>query len=205
MNSQGHQPHLLGYPGHEMLIADIVRASGCSLWDAAGKRYVDMESGVWCTAVGHSHPDLLRVMAEQAARFAHAGFCYTNPVVAQAAAEILDLLGFAGGRCVFLCSGSEAVEYGVRVARLLIDRPLLLTMADSYFGAYGAASNRSPDQWYSFDWSACDPCPHGGPCGTHCRRWAAVPLEDLGGFLFEPGSSSGQVRFPPAKLIEAIH
>jgi acetylornithine aminotransferase len=204
MNSQARQPHLLGYPGHEMLITDIVRASGCSLWDAAGKRYLDMESGVWCTTVGHCHPDLLRVMAEQAARIAHTGFCYTNPVVAQAALEILDLLGFTGGRCVFLCSGSEAVEYGLRVARLLIARPLMLTMADSYFGAYGEASTRSPDQWYSFDGSACDPCPHADPCGPRCRRWAEIPLADLGGFLFEPGSSSGLVRFPPPKLIEAI-
>ena len=204
MDSQVPPTELLGYPGHEMLINDIVRASGCSLWDAAGKRYVDLESGVWCTSVGHGHPDLLRVMDEQAAKIAHTGFGYTSPVVAQAARDILDLLGFAGGRCVFLCSGSEAVEYGLRLARLLIGRPLMLTMADSYFGAYGAASTRFPDQWHSFDWSACDPCPHDGPCGPHCHRWATIPLEDTGGFLFEPGSSSGLVRFPPPKLIEAI-
>jgi acetylornithine/N-succinyldiaminopimelate aminotransferase len=195
---------LLGYPGHEMLIPDIVRASGCHLWDTAGKRYVDLESGVWCTALGHGHPALLRTIAEQGARIAHAGFGYSSPVVARAAGEILDLLGFSGGRCVFLCSGSEAVEYGVRVARMLIDRPLLLTMADAYFGAYGAASIRPPDQWYAFDWSACAPCPHDAPCGSHCPRWAAIPLDKLGGFVFEPGSSSGLVHFPPAKLVTAI-
>jgi acetylornithine aminotransferase len=195
---------LLGYPGHEMLMADIVRASGCHLWDTAGNRYVDLESGVWCTAVGHGHPALLRTIAEQGSRIAHAGFGYTSPIVAQAAEEILDLLGFAGGRCVFLCSGSEAVEYGVRVARMLIGRPLLLTMADAYFGAYGNASTRAPDQWYSFDWSACESCLYSAPCGAHCPRWGAIPLEKLGGFVFEPGSASGRVRFPPAKLVAAI-
>ena len=187
-----------------MLIPDIIRASGCHLWDTAGKRYVDLESGVWCTVVGHCHPVLLRTIAEQGARIAHAGFGYTSPVVARAAEEILDLLGFAGGRCVFLCSGSEAVEYSVRVARMLINRPLLLVMADAYLGAYGAALTRAPDQWYGFDWSACEPCPHDAPCGSHCPRWAAIPLDKLGGFVFEAGSSSGLVRFPPAKLVTAI-
>jgi acetylornithine/N-succinyldiaminopimelate aminotransferase len=202
--AQWTSKHLIGYLGHEMLIADVVRARNCHLWDAAGKRYVDLESGVWCTAVGHGHPDLLRVIAEQSARIAHTGFCYSSAVVEKAALEILGLLGFDGGRCIFLCSGSEAVEYGVRVARTLIDRPLLLTMADSYFGAYGSASTRPPGQWYCFDWSACARCPHSGACGLHCSHWAAMPLADVGGFVFEPGSSSGMVRFPPAKLVEGI-
>jgi len=203
-SAQSHAFPLLGYPGHEMLIPDIIRASGCHLWDAAGNRYVDLESGVWCTVLGHGHPVLLRTIAEQGSRIAHAGFGYTSPVVAQAAEEILDLLGLTGGRCVFLCSGSEAVEYGVRLARMLIDRPLLLSLADAYFGAYGDASLRVPDRWFSFDWTACQPCPHDAPCGPHCPRWAAIPLEKLGGFVFEPGSASGMVRFPPAKLVAAI-
>lgn len=157
--TQATPPPLLGYPGHEIPVADIVRASGCHLRDAAGNRYVDLESGVWCTALGHGHPALLRIVAEQGARIAHAGFGYTSPIVAQAAEEVLDLLGFAGGRCVFLCSGSEAVEYGVRLARMISGRPLLLTLAGAYFGAYGEAGTRAPGQWYSFE----APPPSGRP------------------------------------------
>ena len=65
--------------GHELLLADIVQAENCHLYDAAGKRYVDLESGVWCTPIGHGHPAVLRVMAEQASKIAHVGFCYANP------------------------------------------------------------------------------------------------------------------------------
>jgi acetylornithine aminotransferase len=106
---------------------------------------------------------------------------------------------------VFLCSGSEAVEYGVRVAQSLSDRPLMLTMSDSYFGAYGSASRRDQSEWLSYDWGDCRDCAHSGDCHEEgCDQWTAIPFARIGGFLFEPGSSSGLVRFPPERLVRSI-
>ena len=189
------------YPGHELLLPDIVRAENCYIYDAQGKRYVDLEAGVWCTALGHGNPRVLRTIAEQSAAIAHAGFNYSVAIVEQAASKILALFGFESGRCVFLCSGSEAVEYGVRVAQSINDRPLLMTMTDSYFGAYGSASSRRDDEWFCFDWTACSGC---SDSDGDCEHWSAIPFERIGGFLFEPGSSSGLVRFPPERLIRRI-
>ena len=196
--------HLLWYPGHELLLRDIVRAENCHLFDSQGRRYVDLESGVWCTSIGHGNPRVLRALADQTARIAHTGFGYSSGIVEDAAGDVLSLLGLEDGKCVFLCSGSEAVEYGVRVAQSVIDRPLLMTMADSYFGAYGSASRKGTDEWFCFDWAACAACRHSGECGEQCEHWAAIPYQRIGGFLFEPGSSSGLVRFPPEKLIRNI-
>jgi acetylornithine aminotransferase len=190
--------------GHERLVDDIVRAENCSLFDSAGKRYVDLESGVWCTPIGHGHPDILRVMGEQASRIAHTGFCYASPAVAAAADAILDLHGMTGGKCAFLCSGSEAVEYGVRVAQSISARPMLMTMSDSYFGAYGSAHRKEKSDWFCFDWAGCADCSLQDACDESCEHWAAIPFDAIGGFLFEPGSSSGLVRFPPDNLIRSI-
>lgn len=194
---------LIRYLGHEVLLPEIVRAENARLYDSEGRSWVDLESGVWCTSVGHSHPRVLGVLAEQSHAIAHAGYCYSSPVVEDAAREVLALLGFEQGRCVFLCSGSEAVEYGVRVARAVSDRPLFLTMSDSYFGAYGSASSRRPEEWYGYDWLACAGCEGTGE-DAPCEHWAAVPFDSIGGFLFEPGSSSGLVRFPPVELVRRI-
>jgi acetylornithine/N-succinyldiaminopimelate aminotransferase len=196
--------HLIWYPGYELALRDIVRAENCSLYDSEGKRYVDLESGVWCMSIGHGNPRLFRAMEKQSARIAHTGFCYSNGIVEDAAREILSLLEFEEGKCVFLCSGSEAVEYGVRVAQSLNKRPLLMTMTDSYFGAYGSARMKKEDEWFCFDWAQCAECQHTTECNEQCGRWAAVPFAKIGGFLFEPGSSSGLVRFPPDKLIRSI-
>jgi acetylornithine/N-succinyldiaminopimelate aminotransferase len=195
---------LLWYPGHELLLKDIVRAENCHLFDSEGKRYVDLESGVWCTSIGHGNPRILRTIQEQFARIGHTGFGYSSGVVEDAACEILSLLHFKGGNCVFLCSGSEAVEYGVRVAQSLTDRPLMMTMTDSYFGAYGSASRKQEDEWFCFDWTGCADCPDSEECDEHCEHWATIPFDRIGGFLLEPGSSSGLVRFPPKRLIRNI-
>ena len=195
---------LIRYSGHELLLKNIVRAENCYLYDEKGNRYVDLEAGVWCTAIGHSHPRILKILKQQAEQIAHTGFSYSHPIVTAAARNILGLHGLDRGRCVFLCSGSEAVEFGVRAAQSVSSRPMLLTLTDSYFGAYGSAHARRPEAWFSLDWTACADCQVGADCDRSCDRWAAIPFERIGGFLFEPGSSSGLVRFAPKKLIRGI-
>ncbi len=75
-------------------------AENCYLYDEAGNRYVDLESGVWCTSIGHGHPEILRVLQEQAGKIAHTGFSYSNKIVTEAARAVLGRHGFDGGRRV---------------------------------------------------------------------------------------------------------
>ena len=196
--------HIIWCIGHELVLKDIVKAENCFLYDSKGKKYLDLESGVWCTSIGHSNPRINQVIKSQIDKISHTGYCYANPVIEESAKDILETLNFSEGKCVFLCSGSEAVEFGVRIAQCLSERPLLLTMTDSYFGAYGSASKRSEDEWYSFDWLKCSGCPSFEDCNPECDRLLGIPFDKIGGFLFEPGSSSGLVRFPPKKLIQNI-
>ena len=199
-----NESRLVWYPGHELLLRDIVRAENCHLYDSRGTRYVDLESGVWCTSIGHGNPRIKQVMEEQYSMYGHSGFNYSGGVVEDAADEIMALTGCTGGHCVFLCSGSEAVEYGVRLAEVVLEKPLMMTMADSYFGAYGSAARREERGWFLFDWFPCVDCPFEGDCAGSCEHWASIPFDRIGGFVLEPGSSSGLVRFPPEKLVRCI-
>jgi acetylornithine aminotransferase len=196
--------NLIAYPGHDIVLQDIVKAENCTLHDAQGKRYVDLESGVWCTAIGHAHPRIVQVLQDQGARIMHTGYCYSNEIVRSAADEILSALDLAGGRGVFLCSGSEAIEFGVRSLQRIMQKPLLLTMSDSYFGAYGSAHRHADDEWFRYGWLGCSDCPTADDGSPDCEHWRTLPFERIGGFLFEPGSSSGFVRFPPESLIRAL-
>ena len=55
-----------------------------------------------------------------------------------------------------------------------------------------------------FDWSACRACPEAEGCNPDCSLFSSVPFDELGGFVFEPGSASGLVRFPPPALISNL-
>jgi acetylornithine/N-succinyldiaminopimelate aminotransferase len=196
--------HVLRCSGYELVKTDMVRGSGCYLYDAQGKRYVDLEAGVWCTALGHNHPRVNQAIRTQLERIAHIGYRYTDGLVEEAAMAVLGTVGLADGTCVFLSSGSEAVEFGVQIARRITGQPLLLTLADSYLAAYGSAGRRDAAEWHCFDWSACAACPHPDACDPECEHLRGIPFERIGGFVFEPGSTSGLVRFPPRQLVQAL-
>ncbi len=183
---------------HDIVKTDFVRAENCYLYDNEGRQYVDFESGIWSTALGHCHPRINGVMAAQIAQIIHLGTRYPHSLSQNTAKEILEIVGIDDGKCLFLSSGSEAVEFGVQIARRCTDKPLFLTFSNSYLSAYGSAGKKSADEWELFDWNACkqtDP--------YECLD--KIQFDTLGGFVFEPGGSgSGFVKFPPRQLVKGI-
>ena len=194
--------HVFWCLGHELLVNDIVSAEGCWLHDSHGKRFVDMTSGVWCTPLGHCHPEVYSAMISQGSRIGHSGFSYTSPIVEQAAAAVCEVVGFPDGQCLFLSSGSEAVEFTMQAARIVAKNPKFLIFSDSFFGSYGSAKERNSDEWQVFDTTNCFQCDR-SECSS-CPNWESIAFGELGGFLFEPGSSSGLVRFPPKHLVQQL-
>jgi acetylornithine/N-succinyldiaminopimelate aminotransferase len=167
----------------------------CSLYDEQGRRFVDLESGSWAAVVGHSHPRVNRAMTEQIAQVVHLGYRYPNALAEAAARDVLAITGIEDGKCVFLSSGSEAVEFGVEIARRATERPLLLTFANSYLAAYGSAGKKSSAEWHLLDWSA-------GTSDEVDERVNTIPFDRIGAFVFEPGGSgSAFVHFPPNALV----
>ena len=183
---------------HEIVKTDFVRGRNCTLVDSRGRRYLDLESGIWCTALGHNHPAVSRVIRAQLKTISHLGTRYPNALAEEAAKDVLSITGIGEGKCIFLSSGSEAVEFGVQVLRRLGEKPLLLTFQNSYLGSYGSAGKKRPDEWHLLDWTACDPSDP-----TACLE--GIPFDRIGGFVLEPGGSGiGFVRFPPSALVVEI-
>ncbi|WP_320175956.1 aminotransferase class III-fold pyridoxal phosphate-dependent enzyme [Maridesulfovibrio sp.] len=191
------------FPGRELLVPEIVKSDNCTLIDADGNQYIDLEAGIWCTCIGHANLTVRDAVITQMDNISHVGFCYSSDVVERAAGAVLELLNHPGGKCSFLCSGSESVEYGVRILHTVLNSKRIMTMSDSYFGAYGDASAKDSGKWFLFDWSKCESCTH-EVCTKDCSVYSVIPFNEIGAFLFEPGSSSGMVRFPPSKLISSI-
>lgn len=189
--------------GHQIRFNDIIDADNCFLFDSKGNQLIDLESGVWCTSVGHSNKRVNQVITSQINRISHTGFCYCNPQIEKTAQKVLGITGIVDGKCEFLCSGSEAVEYGMRIARAVSKKPLALTFSDSYFGAYGDATVKDQGSWHIYNWLDCG-CKNTNGCEGNCENFNKIPFHNIGVFLFEPGSSSGLVRFPPKSLVAKI-
>lgn len=183
---------------HEIAKTDFVQGENCYLYDSQGKRYIDFESGIWCTVLGHCHPRINRAMQTQIGRVMHLGTRYPHQLAELAAEDVLAITGFPDGKCVFLSSGSEAVEFGMWAARLVTGKPLLLTFSNAYLAAYGSGKRRRPDEWALFDWTGLSPA-------EQIAGLDEIPFDQIGAFVFEPGGSgSGFVKFPPVELVREI-
>ena len=187
---------------HDLKIPNIIESNGVYLRDDEDNRYMDLESGVWCTSLGHNNPKINELLKQQAGVLMHAGFCYSSEIVEESAYSVQSITEFKNGKCVYLCSGSEAIELARQISRHLSRRNLSMTLHDSYLGSYSSVTDRS-ENWYIFNWEECEECPCKINCDVSCKKLQDIP-ETVSEFIFEPGSSSGFVRFPPKALIQNI-
>ncbi len=94
----------------------LVRGEGPYVWDAEGRRYLDLLGGIAVNALGHGHPALLAAVNHQLATLGHvSNFFASGPQVALAE-RLLDLLG-SPGKVFFANSGSEANETAFKLSR----------------------------------------------------------------------------------------
>lgn len=178
--------HIIWSSSHALEFDNIVDSDNCFLFDSLGNRFIDLESGVWCTSVGHYNKRINNVIVSQLKRITHTGFCYCNPQINETAKKVLEITEINNGKCEFLCSGSEAIEYGMRAARQVTENPLALTFSDSYFGAYGDAASKDTKNWHVYNWLDCT-CGNGvDGCTGECDNFRSIPFAKIGVFLFEP-------------------
>ncbi len=109
----------------------IVRGEGVDLFDADGRRYVDMYNNVPC--VGHAHPRVAEAMARQQATL-NVHSRYLHEGVVAFAERLAALHGPAIESVVFSCSGTEANEIALRMARIATGRQGILCTDATYHG-----------------------------------------------------------------------
>ena len=155
-------PHALLHPfappaKPESDMINIVRASGSTLYDDEGKSYIDGLGSLWYCQIGHGRPEMADAVAAQMRDLA----CYnifdpfTNPPAARVAEMVAERSPLTDGRVFLGCSGSEAVDTALKLARLYAqrtsgaDRQVVITRTNGYHGtnfggtsAQGIALNR---------------------------------------------------------------
>jgi len=91
------------------------RGKGCRLFDADGRGYLDLISGVGVASLGHAHPRLAAAIGEQAATLLHTSNLFHHPLQSELALRLSELSGLP--RAFFCNSGAEAVEACLKFAR----------------------------------------------------------------------------------------
>jgi taurine---2-oxoglutarate transaminase len=197
----------------------VARAEGVYFWTPEGKRYLDFNSQLMCSNIGHQHPRVVRAIQEQAARLT-----YINPFMASEPRARL------GEKLAALCpgdidtffftnGGAEANENAVRIARVVTGRQKVLARYRSYHGATAGAISLTgdPRRWPS------EPAVPGIVRAPDFHKWGRPEpepldvcireLEDviryegpatIAAFILEPVVGTNGLLIPPDGYMQAV-
>ena len=119
----------------------LVRGQGAYLWDANGKKYLDMYNNV--ASIGHAHPRVIEAVTRQMTdlnthtRYLHEG-------VLSYAEDLLGTLPEQIDQIMFMCTGSEANDLAIRVARAHTAGSGIILSSEAYHGNTELTSRHSP-------------------------------------------------------------
>ena len=197
----------------------VAGAKGCWFWTPENKRYLDFNSQLMCTNIGHAEPRVIRAIQEQAATLAYANpFMATEPrarlgqKLASIAPGDIDTFFFTNG-------GAEANENAIKIARQFTGRHKILARYRSYHGGTAGAITLTgdPRRW------AAEP---GLPGVVHVadawhglkRGWDDVGLalanleeviqyegpQTIAAFFVEPVTGTNGILVPPDGYLQGI-
>ena len=134
---------LLG-PAYKLFYANpvrIVRGEGVHLYDVDGQAYLDAYNNV--PSVGHCHPRVVEAIARQAATL-NTHTRYASEPILDYAERLLGTYPAGIGQVMFTCTGSEAVDLALRIARFYTGGEGIVITANAYHGVTTAAAEISP-------------------------------------------------------------
>jgi acetylornithine/N-succinyldiaminopimelate aminotransferase len=130
----------------------IERGKGVFVYDAEGKKYLDLVGGLGVNALGHAHPRIVKVVREQVGKAIHLSNLYYNDYQGLLAEKLCKLSGL--DRAFFANSGTEAMEGALKLARAAGHKGggdakcKVVALAGSFHGrTFGALSMTGQDKY----------------------------------------------------------
>jgi acetylornithine/succinyldiaminopimelate/putrescine aminotransferase len=129
---------------------EMVEAAGVTLTDVHGKTYTDFIAGFSVCNIGHSHPEVVKAVQEQAAKYMHLivyGEFIESPQV-QYASLLASHLPQNLDCVYFTSSGAEATEGALKLAKRVTGKTKILACNKAYHGStQGALSVMGDEYW----------------------------------------------------------
>ncbi len=171
-------------------------ASGCYIWDAQGRKFLDCLGGYGMFALGHRHPKVVEAVKRQLDMMPMPSKIMFNAPQAQLAERLAQLLPGNLQYTFFCNSGTEAVEGAIKLARKATGRVKMISTLGSYHGKTMGSLSASGREVYRKPFDPLLPGFVHVPYGD-ADAVAAHFDEQTAGVIIEPIQGEGGIRIPP--------
>lgn len=129
-----------------------VRAAGCDIITASGRRILDLYGGHAVAALGYGHPRLVEAIQRQSKDLLFQSNAVALDIRAEAAEQLISIAPNNLRRAFFVNSGAEANENALRMAFVTTGRKKMLAITQGFHGrtAAAAAVTWNSARWYGF-------------------------------------------------------
>ncbi len=184
----------------------LVRGEGVYVWDADGRRYLDLLGGIAVNSLGHAHPTLTAAISAQLGTLGHVSNFFASPAQVALAEKLLEVADAPAGSRVFLAnSGTEANEAALKLTRRhgAGERPRVLALEGAFHGRTMGALSLTHKQAYREPFEPLPPGVEFLPFGDADALRAAFAErgEQVAALFVEPVQGEAGVRaLPPGYL-----
>ncbi len=180
----------------------LVRGEGSYVWDAEGKRYLDLFPGWGCNILGYSPPLIVEAIQQQAAQLIHV----PNTWYIEAQGEFAEAIcSRSFGKAFFCNSGAEAIEGAIKLARLHTpeEKYKMITFQNGFHGRTFAAVTATAQPKYH---QGLGPLMAGFQYAPHNDLQAVRDLidDETCGILIEPVQGEGGVNTPDEGFLQGL-
>jgi acetylornithine/succinyldiaminopimelate/putrescine aminotransferase len=180
-------------PGTKDILVEQGR--GCILHTLDGKDYLDLISGIAVTATGHSHPKVVKAIAEQAGKIIHGNAFgnFTYPIQVELAEMIAERAPGALQSTFFCNSGAEANEGAIKLAHKATGRKGLVFFNRAFHGRTYITLSVSSKRLYKDPFEPLYPYAIEAPFND-LEGTRAVMSTDVAAIIVEPIQGEGGIR-----------
>lgn len=143
--------HHIGQTSPSPLGLEVQSAEGVYIFDAQGKPYIDLISGISVSSIGHCNPTVVKAVQEQAAKYMHTmvfGEHIQSPQV-KLAKMLTDILPDNLQSVFFVSTGAEAVEGTIKLAKRYTRRYEIIACRNAYHGNTHGAQSLMSHEYFS--------------------------------------------------------
>jgi 4-aminobutyrate aminotransferase len=121
------------YPRGYPFVMDHGR--GTEVWDVDGNRFLDFAAGIAVVSTGHSHPNVVKAIQEQAEKFIHISSDFYHPKWIELGEKINEIAPIADDVVSFMTnSGTESIEAAIKLARHYTGRSQFIGFLGGFHG-----------------------------------------------------------------------
>ena len=180
-----------------------VRATGCDIVTADGRRILDLYGGHAVAALGYGHPRLVEAIQRQSKDLLFQSNAVALDIRADAAEQLLSIAPGELSRAFFVNSGAEANENALRMALVATGRKKILALTQGFHGrtAGAGAVTWNSDHWYGFPTKPfeADFIPR-----DDCAAAEEMIGDDIAAVIFEPVQGVAGAYDLSAEFVETL-